>query len=143
MTKERLYQYKWIRENIKNLQNRLLEIDTKLQHITSELQQDIVQTTKDSDKWTLLIQRKMDVEELINAEITNGLEEMAYIENTISKLDERGKFLMRLRYIDCLKWEEIVYKCHYEWAQMHRIHATCLKDIGVHKNIGYYKQDIK
>ena len=131
MTKERLYQYKWIRENIKNLQNRLLEIDTKLQHITSELQQDIVQTTKDSDKWTLLIQRKMDVEELINAEITNGLEEMLFIENIINKLDQREKLLMRLRYIDCFSWEEICVKMHYEWRQTHYTHAAILKKIKV------------
>jgi len=131
VTKERLYQYKWIRENINNLEDRLLEIDTKLQKTTNTLQTDIVQTTKDSDKWTLLIQKRMDVEELIKAEICKGLEEMEYIENIISKLDERGKFLMRLRYIDCFSWEEICVKMHYEWRQTHYTHAAILKKIKV------------
>ena len=130
MTKERLYQYKWIRENIKNLEDRLLEIDTKLQKTTNTLQTDIVQTTKDSDKWTLLIQKRMDVEELIKAEICNGLEEMEYIENIISTLDEREKLLMRLRYIEGMMWEEICVKMRYEWRNTHRIHAEALRKLG-------------
>ena len=129
MTKERLYQYKWIRENIKNLEDRLLEIDTKLQKTTNTLQTDIVQTTKDSDKWTLLIQKRMDVEELINAEICKGLEEMKYIENAISKLEGREKLIMRYRYIDCMKWEKICVLLNYDWSYVHSIHASILKKI--------------
>jgi DNA-directed RNA polymerase specialized sigma subunit len=129
VTKDRLKEYTWIRENIKNLEDRLLEIDTRLQKITNTLQTDIVQTTKDSDKWTLLIQKRMDVEELIKAEITNGFAEMEYIERVISKLPEREKLLMRLRYIDCISWEEICVKMHYEWRQTHYTHAAILKKI--------------
>jgi len=129
VTKERLYQYKWIRENIKNLQNRLLEIDTKLQKTTNTLQTDIVQTTKDSDKWTLLIQKRMDVEELIKAEITNGFIEMEYIENSIKYLKNREKLLMRLRYIDCRKWEEICVLMNYDWSYVHKIHSDILRKI--------------
>ena len=80
VTKERLKEYRWIKENINELEDRLLEIDTKLQKVTTELTTDRVQTTKDNDKWTNLINQRMQVEELINAEITNGLEEMREIE---------------------------------------------------------------
>lgn len=129
MIKERLHQYKWIKENINNLENRLLEIDTQLQKITNTLQTDKVQTTKDNDKWTLLIQKRMEVEELINAGIEKGLKEMAYIERLIDGLDERSKLLMRYRYIDCMRWEEVAYRMHYEWRTMHYIHAEALKKL--------------
>jgi len=129
MTKEELREYKWIQENIRELEDRLLEIDTHLQRITSSLDNERVQTTKDPDKWTNLINKRIEVQELINAEITNGYEEMARIEKLISGLDQRAKRLMRLRYIQCLTWEEIAVEMGYTWQHMHRIHAQCLKDI--------------
>lgn len=122
----RLQEYKWIKENIQNLEDRLLEIDTKLQHITNELQTDVVQTTKDSDKWTLLIQKKIDIQELINAELANGYKEMKKIEDMIAILPEREKLLMRLRYIDNMKWEQICVEMNYEWRHIHRMHSEAL-----------------
>ena len=139
MTKERLKEYTWIRENIKNLEDRLLEIDTKLQKTTNTLQTDIVQTTKDSDKWTLLIQKRMDVEELIKAERTNGHEERLHIEETIATLDKRGKLLMQLRYIDCLKWVDVSLKMNDGLRNIHRLHVKSLKELGMYKQkIGKY-----
>ena len=127
--KARLNEYKWIQENIINLENRLLEIDTKLQKITNTLQMDIVQVSKDSDKWTLLIQKKLDVQELINVEVANGYKEMAKLEGLISELSEREKLLIRYRYIDCLEWELICVKMHYSWRQIHYIHSDALRKL--------------
>ena len=127
--KARLNEYKWIQENIINLENRLLEIDTKLQKITNTLQSDVVQTTKDSDKWTLLIQKKLDLQELINAEVANGYKEMAKLEGLVSELSEREKLLIRYRYIDCLEWELICVKMHYSWRQIHYIHSDALRKL--------------
>lgn len=127
--KARLNEYKWIQENINNLENRLLEIDTKLQKITNTLQADIVQVSKDSDKWTLLIQKKLDLQELINAEVANGYKEMAKLEGLISELSEREKLLIRYRYIDCLEWELICVKMHYSWRQIHYIHSDALRKL--------------
>ncbi len=129
ITKDRLREYLWIKENITELEGRLLEIDTRLQKITTELTTDMVQTTKDNDKWTNLIHQRMQVEELLNAEITNGLEEMRFIENAIENLDEREKYLMRLRYIQGDKWEHICCKMNYEWRQIHNIHSGALKKV--------------
>ncbi|HZK00936.1 MAG TPA: hypothetical protein VFC79_13045, partial [Tissierellaceae bacterium] len=90
---------------------------------------DVVQTTKDSDKWTLLIQKKLDLEELINAEVASGYEEMARLEQMISGLTEREKLLIRYRYIDCLEWELICVKMHYSWRQIHYIHSDALRKL--------------
>ena len=40
--------------------------------------------------------------------------------------DERERQVLTLRYIKCLKWEEIAVDMHVEWAQVHRIHARAL-----------------
>lgn len=41
--------------------------------------------------------------------------------------DEKERQVLTLRYIKCLKWEEIAVEMHVEWAQIHRIHAKALK----------------
>lgn len=66
---------------------------------------------------------------MINRELCRCLKEIQYIENLISNLPEREKLLMRLRYIDNLKWEEIALKMNYTWQHMHRIHAKALNKI--------------
>ncbi len=45
--------------------------------------------------------------------------------------DERERQILTLRYIKCLKWEEIAVEMHLEWAQVHRIHAKALKHFNI------------
>lgn len=125
--KHRLQEYKWIKENINELEDRLLEIDTQLQKVTTQLTADRVSTTKEPDKFTDLINERIEVEKLINNQICKGLREMQFIEDAIEKLDERDKLLMRLRYIRNHKWEQICVELNYEWAQTHRHHARILE----------------
>jgi DNA repair exonuclease SbcCD ATPase subunit len=128
--KERLKEYKWLMENIQELEDRLLEIDTTLQKITSSMGADRVQTTPDPDKWTELLHQKMQVQKKINKELEKAYKEMGYIEEVINDLPQREKRLMRLRYIHCKKWEEICTIMNYEWRQVHRIHSDALGKIG-------------
>lgn len=54
------------------------------------------------------------------------------IERAIKELDnEDMQTVLRLRYIDGLKWEEVCVAINYEWAQMHRIHARALREIKI------------
>ena len=129
ITKERLQQYLWIKENIKNLEDRLLEIDTRLTKVTSSINDDVVSTTKNNDKFTDLIHDRMEIENEIRLELCRGYSEMQFIENTIRKLPEREKLLIRLRYIDGHKWEAICVKMNYEWRQIHTIHSNILKEL--------------
>lgn len=39
--------------------------------------------------------------------------------------------IMRLRYIDGLKWEEICVKANYGWTQVHKFHSDGLNSIEV------------
>lgn len=57
--------------------------------------------------------------------------ELYKIERCIEGLeDETERRLMRKRYIQGMQWEDICVDLHYEWAQIHRIHARVLKRIG-------------
>ncbi len=97
--------------------------------MTTQLTADKVTATKDPDKFTNLINKRIEVEEMINNEIVKGLKEMQNIENIINGLPEREKLLMRLRYIEGLKWETICYKMDYSWKHIHNIHSAILKKI--------------
>ena len=60
------------------------------------------------------------------AELTRALAE---IETAIECLDPRERTLIRLYYIEGLTWEEVCVSMHYEWAQIHRIHALALRKL--------------
>lgn len=97
--------------------------------VTASLQGDVVQTTKQNDKYTNLINDKMLLEMELRREICKGYRETQFIERTIRELPEREKYLMRLRYINGCKWEAICVKMNYEWRQIHTIHSNVLKEL--------------
>ena len=51
------------------------------------------------------------------------------IEAAIEKLEPRDRTLIRLYYVEGLTWEEVCVAMHYEWAQIHRIHAKALEKL--------------
>lgn len=55
--------------------------------------------------------------------------EQLAIERAIDALESKARTLIRFRYIDGLKWEEVCEKLHYEWAQTHIIHSEALKKL--------------
>lgn len=127
--KYRLQQYKRIKENIKDLEDMIIEIDTKLQKITTNLSVDKVQTTKDIDKWSELISKKIIVETKLKMQLLRMYEEIEFIEAKIDKLDEMEKKLIRLRYYKGMKWEEICVELNYSWSQTHDYHSKILKKL--------------
>lgn len=53
--------------------------------------------------------------------------ELIEIENAIKGLEPRERDLIRLYYFEGLTWEQVCVAMHYEWAQIHRIHAKALE----------------
>ena len=107
----------------------IIEIDTKLQKITTNLSVDKVQTTKDIDKWSELISKKIIVETKLKMQLLRMYEEIEFIEAKIDKLDEMEKKLIRLRYYKGMKWEEICVELNYSWSQTHDYHSKILKKL--------------
>lgn len=61
--------------------------------------------------------------------------ELYKIERVIKSLDESNeRRLMRMRYIENRRWEDICVKLNYESAQVHRIHASALRKIRMIEN---------
>jgi RNA polymerase sigma factor (sigma-70 family) len=126
MTKYDLMQYQWILKNIEKLEEKLLEIDTQLQRITTRYTLVSVSRTGSRDVMGELIVKKIEVEEEINRKLQESYRKLREIERVIEKLDEKEKLLMRLRYIYGKSWGEICDEMNYSWKQIHRIHKQAL-----------------
>lgn len=57
------------------------------------------------------------------------------IEDCISTLPADQRVLMRLRYIEGLKWERIACEMNYSWQHLHRIHGQVLQKMRVNESI--------
>lgn len=126
MTKYELMQYRRILKNIEKLEEKLLEINTQLQRITTCYTLVSVSRTGGRDVMGELIVKKIEVEEEINRKLQESYRKLNEIEKAIEKLDEREKLLMRLRYIQGKSWAEICDEMGYSWRQIHRIHKEAL-----------------
>lgn len=56
-------------------------------------------------------------------------EEQLTIEQAIEALEPAQRTLMRYRYLDGEKWEDICELMHYSWSTVHRLHANALIEI--------------
>lgn len=109
MLKDDLKEYKYLIGNIKDLENRLLELETTATNITTKID-DMPKGSPSKDKLSSVVCKIVEVQDLINDNLKKSYEKMADIEKALCELTEREKMLIRLRYIDGMKWDEIADK---------------------------------
>ena len=125
MAKDKLKEYRWICDNIQELEGRLFELETKATGSTSKMS-DMPRSGGINDKVSNYAVLMAEVSEMINNQLCLAKKKMLEIEEIIDGLDEREKRLVRLRYIYNLKWEEICVEMNYSWRQIHRLHSDIL-----------------
>lgn len=131
MTKEELQNYRSLKREQKHVEAKLEEIETALysvraQQLTgmpsappkpgSTLEAAVARHTEDLEAL------RTHYRELLDRLTTQQLA----IEQAIEGLDTKARDLMRLRYIDGRKWEEVCVLMSYSWRQVHRIHSDAL-----------------
>ena len=72
------------------------------------------------------VERHTELLERYRAKIAELDAAQAKIEDAIESLESIQRTLMRLRYIEGMKWEEICVALNYSWRQVHRTHAAAL-----------------
>lgn len=66
----------------------------------------------------------------INEETDRYIDLLTEIRSTIEKVkDPDENLLLTLRYIEFMKWEEIMEKMNFSETQVHRVHRSALKNI--------------
>lgn len=107
MTKEQLRQYRSMKIEICQLEERIINLEMMGHN------DDITQPLRDKYREKL--------QSLIDGQLK--------IEEAIESLDPIERELMRLRYIDGAEWTDIMEVIHYEWTNTHRIHSRALNKI--------------
>lgn len=126
MTKRQLQDLYWTKKAIKKYEERLLELEAQATKTTTRLSHD-PRGTGNSDPMVEAITNMDELKREINHVLKRAYAMELEVQKAIAVLPERDAFLIRLRYIECMNWDQIMEEMGYEWAHVHRIHAEALK----------------
>ena len=130
MTKEELMQYGSIELEVKQLKERIEYLEEKKTSIKSQVITDMPTGGGErTDILTLITKIEDSQIELIQKQ-SKLVDIMESIENTIDRLeDSTERIILRSRYLQCKKWEQICVELNYSWRHIHRSHSNILKKI--------------
>ena len=130
--KEYLSEYRWATIEARSLLESIEELDNRLTSTaTKQADPDAVQHSPSlRDIQADLIIKKVELEEKLIRKYKNIVETRGKIERTIETVKGgRERTLLRMRYIQGMRWEDICVAMGYEWAQTHRVHGAALKEV--------------
>lgn len=128
MTKERLRNYQKIKREREQLLQKLEEVETLLYFPKIPQMSDMPRGgSKEGNPQEDLAIYHIELQELYKAKIEELTKEQLAVEKAIETLGPTARQLMRYRYLDGLKWEEVCVKLNYSWSQTHLLHAQILK----------------
>ena len=123
MTKERLQQYRWIKLEIKQLEERLFELENKAIKTTKTISADPRSGSKVPDGLAETVCAIADLIDIINVKRTASMVEEKEIERAFDSLTTDKRCLLRMRYSEGLSWSDICIKLNYSRAQIDRMHT--------------------
>lgn len=129
MTRERLRDYKHIRQERDKLLQQLNDLETIL--YGPKRQQHDTQPRGGNKDNSHIVDRKGDehtrLQQHYKAKVAELEAEMLEIEEAIKVLEPRERTLIRLHYFQGLTWEQVAVEMCYAWRHIHRIHAAALE----------------
>jgi DNA-directed RNA polymerase specialized sigma subunit len=131
MTKERLRNYANLKEERNQLRRQLEELEAALYYPKIQRLNGMPSAPSKENTLELMVARHAELQEKYEAKIAEMNAEMLLIEEAIEALDPTARMLLRYRYLECLKWEEVCVKMNYSWMQTHRIHANALNQLNL------------
>lgn len=131
MTKEQLRAYRALRKERDKLLRDLEDLEAKIYGYRSPQWSDMPKSKRDprTDPRDSLIPKRDRVKALYKAKVIELTEAILKIEKAIERLSPNERMVVRLHYIDGLKWDQVCVEIGYEWAQTHRIHASALRKL--------------
>lgn len=131
MTKERLRQYRELKKEKAQIEEKLEELEGVMYAPRgTSYEEKIREKHKTGSITEVLHEQHEALEKLYNDKLVELNALLLEIETAIESLtDSTERRVMRMHYIDGLKWEAVAVAIGYEWAQTHRIHARALKKL--------------
>lgn len=126
--KKKLKSYTHANEKISDLIDEIELLRSKALKVTPTLS-DMPKGSGTSDK-SGVIDKYLDMVGDLEHEIKRLYNVKREVEHLISTIDDwTVERIMRLRYIDNLRWEDICCRVNYSWRQVHYLHADGLNQI--------------
>lgn len=129
MTKERLRQYQQLKREKDMLEEKLVELESTMASPRIQKLDGMPQgQPQGGSLMDMLVEQHLTLKNMYASKLRELNDTLMDIETAIESLtDPTERNLMRLRYIDGLKWEELTIAIGYSWQQTHRIHARALE----------------
>lgn len=120
MTLERLQRYGEIHQEVQDLRERIEELRMRAEGVGAiNTEKPVVQGSGTNATEEARV-KLIHVSSLYVEKAAKLLEEQMAIENAIDQLDSQDRYLLRLRYIDGERTEEIAARMHYSQRQIER-----------------------
>lgn len=131
MTKEELKEYIETKREIKIIEEKIEFLKEKKTSIKSMVITDEPRgSNSESDRLGELLGEIEELIDVYNKKQDRLFKQQIKIEKCIDKLEDSiDRNIMRLRYLEGMKWEKICVEVNYRWAQIHRHHKSILEKI--------------
>lgn len=125
-----LRRYERAKKRVEEIKKRLADLEAQSTNVTQAMEADRVQTSPQPDRIGRVVAMKVDLAaDLVEAE-TDELDLMNQIYVVLNQLEDPDhQRLLRLRYIECLKWEDVADQMHYESRNIFYIHGRALVEV--------------
>lgn len=131
MTKEELNKYTETKREIEIIEDKIEYLKEKKTSIKSMVITDMPRgSNSENDRLGILLGEIEELINIYNEKQIRLIKQQIKIEEAISILDDPiDRNIMRLRYLEGMKWEKICVEVNYRWAQVHRHHKSILEKI--------------
>lgn len=129
MTKDQLRRYYQLKKESRQIRDELKALETAMYYPKIPRITGMPSAPSNGNHTEALIVRHQELLERYCAKLVEMEAEQLAVEQAIDALDPMERMLMRYRYLDGLKWEEVCVKMGYSWRQTHRAHAKALEQL--------------
>ena len=131
MNKDELNKYTETKREIEIIEDKIEYLKEKKTSIKSMVITDMPRgSNSENDRLGILLGEIEELINIYNEKQIRLIKQQIKIEEAISILDDPiDRNIMRLRYLEGMKWEKICVEVNYRWAQVHRHHKSILEKI--------------
>lgn len=128
ITKEQLRGYQKIRRELRQIRERIEELETAMTAPKSQVLSGMPGgPAPDGNPVDKMIDRKNELLATYYAKMAALAEEQLKIEKAIEALPRAERLLIRYHYFDGLRWEAVAVKISYCLRQVHNLHSSALQ----------------
>lgn len=124
MDKEKLREYRNISKEIGILQDELARLKSQL--LTAPQPDGMPHSNYKTDRFADMMAKIIDLDIYLYQRLNRLYDCQKEVEEAIEALPSLERSLMRLRYIEGKRWEEIAVELGYSWNRVHHYHKRAL-----------------